>query len=326
MQAFSDNAAIHLKSSLIRFFRGFSLRQRFLVLPLLGLVVCSLLTAAFVYESQRQNALLNRTEQDLTAFNRYAGVFVNLTEQHIALDALLYSSGKMDEATLYDQAKQHLYKVQQAVRELEQALPSGDESASRDFAALRNELTVNAQAYRKTVNAAVAMATVDAVHAPDHLDRANERFTAMNRTFIGLLDLERNRINAEITARIRQSGISRTTIAFIGVSTAALLFFLSVVLSRLLTGSIEKQIRILTDLGAQAGARPGIGGSDEVERMTHAIAAFGQSLLELRESERRFSDLLRNVELVSLMLDREARITYCNDYLLRLTGWRHEEV
>ena len=46
----------------------------------------------------------------------------------------------------------------------------------------------------------------------------------------------------------------------------------------------------------------------------------------LRESERRFSDMLGNVELVSLMLDREARITYCNEYLLRLTGWRREEV
>jgi PAS domain S-box-containing protein len=47
---------------------------------------------------------------------------------------------------------------------------------------------------------------------------------------------------------------------------------------------------------------------------------------DLRESERRFSDMLSNVDLVSLMLDREARITYCNDYLLRLTGWRREEV
>jgi PAS domain S-box-containing protein len=47
---------------------------------------------------------------------------------------------------------------------------------------------------------------------------------------------------------------------------------------------------------------------------------------ELRESERRFSDLLGNVEMVSLMLDTNARITYCNDYLLRLTGWRREEV
>ena len=46
----------------------------------------------------------------------------------------------------------------------------------------------------------------------------------------------------------------------------------------------------------------------------------------LRESERRFSDLLQNVELVSMMLDREGKITYCNEYLLRLTGWRQEEV
>jgi PAS domain S-box-containing protein len=46
----------------------------------------------------------------------------------------------------------------------------------------------------------------------------------------------------------------------------------------------------------------------------------------LRESERRFSDMLGNVELLSLMLDSEARVTYCNDYLLRLTGWRREEV
>ncbi|MGA2578101.1 MAG: EAL domain-containing protein [Bryobacteraceae bacterium] len=47
---------------------------------------------------------------------------------------------------------------------------------------------------------------------------------------------------------------------------------------------------------------------------------------ELRESERRFSDVLANVDLISLMLDSDARITYCNDYLLRLTGWRREEV
>jgi diguanylate cyclase (GGDEF)-like protein/PAS domain S-box-containing protein len=46
----------------------------------------------------------------------------------------------------------------------------------------------------------------------------------------------------------------------------------------------------------------------------------------LRESERRFSDMLANVQLVSLMLDRAARITYCNDFLLRLTGREREEV
>ncbi|MFH7325159.1 PAS domain S-box protein [Desulfurivibrio sp. C05AmB] len=53
------------------------------------------------------------------------------------------------------------------------------------------------------------------------------------------------------------------------------------------------------------------------------LARLNQSL---RESERRFTDLLGNVEMVSIMLDREARITYCNDYLLRLTGWQPGEV
>jgi len=46
----------------------------------------------------------------------------------------------------------------------------------------------------------------------------------------------------------------------------------------------------------------------------------------LRESERRFRDMLANLHLVSLMLDREGRITHCNDFLLRLTGWTADEV
>jgi len=46
----------------------------------------------------------------------------------------------------------------------------------------------------------------------------------------------------------------------------------------------------------------------------------------LRESERRFSDMLGKIQLISVTLDRQAQVTFCNDYLLRLTGWRREEV
>ena len=46
----------------------------------------------------------------------------------------------------------------------------------------------------------------------------------------------------------------------------------------------------------------------------------------LRESDRRFNDMLDKVEMISIMLDREGGIVYCNDYLLRLTGWRRDEV
>jgi diguanylate cyclase (GGDEF)-like protein/PAS domain S-box-containing protein len=48
--------------------------------------------------------------------------------------------------------------------------------------------------------------------------------------------------------------------------------------------------------------------------------------LKLLESDRRFTDMLGNVELISVMRDNEERITYCNEYLLRLTGWRYEEI
>lgn len=47
---------------------------------------------------------------------------------------------------------------------------------------------------------------------------------------------------------------------------------------------------------------------------------------ELRESERRFSDMLATVGLASVMLDREGRILFCNDYLLDLTDRRREDV
>ncbi|MEO8217650.1 MAG: PAS domain S-box protein [Acidobacteriota bacterium] len=47
---------------------------------------------------------------------------------------------------------------------------------------------------------------------------------------------------------------------------------------------------------------------------------------ELQESERRFREMNNNLELISIMLDSEACLTYCNDYFLRLTGWRREEL
>jgi PAS domain S-box-containing protein len=44
------------------------------------------------------------------------------------------------------------------------------------------------------------------------------------------------------------------------------------------------------------------------------------------EDASRFKAAVSNLESIALMLDRDARITYCNDYLLRLTGWQRAEV
>ncbi|MGH8506973.1 MAG: PAS domain-containing protein, partial [Stenotrophobium sp.] len=47
---------------------------------------------------------------------------------------------------------------------------------------------------------------------------------------------------------------------------------------------------------------------------------------ELKESERRFQQILGNVQMLSVTLDTEGRITYCNDFLLQQVGWQRQEV
>ncbi|MDP3859484.1 MAG: PAS domain S-box protein [Stagnimonas sp.] len=51
-----------------------------------------------------------------------------------------------------------------------------------------------------------------------------------------------------------------------------------------------------------------------------------QAEVALRESDRRFSGLLETVQLAAVMLDVESRITYCNDYFLKLVGEAREAV
>jgi diguanylate cyclase (GGDEF)-like protein/PAS domain S-box-containing protein len=98
-------------------------------------------------------------------------------------------------------------------------------------------------------------------------------------------------------------------------------------------GNFEYEYRIVRPDGSirwiEARGFPIRDAAGKIVRITGVakdITERKQSAEELRESERRFSDVLGNVEMVSLMLDTNARITYCNDYLLRLTGWRREEV
>ncbi|BCS53726.1 PAS domain S-box protein [Geobacter sp. SVR] len=43
-------------------------------------------------------------------------------------------------------------------------------------------------------------------------------------------------------------------------------------------------------------------------------------------SEQRFREVLKNINLVAVILDPLGNIEFCNDFLLDLTGWKHDEV
>lgn len=51
-----------------------------------------------------------------------------------------------------------------------------------------------------------------------------------------------------------------------------------------------------------------------------------QAEQELKESERRFREIMETVELAGVTLDLTGNVTFANDFLLRLTGWSREEV
>jgi len=47
---------------------------------------------------------------------------------------------------------------------------------------------------------------------------------------------------------------------------------------------------------------------------------------QLRESERRYRELMERVHMIALMIDTRGDITFCNDYLLQLSGWSRKEI
>lgn len=46
----------------------------------------------------------------------------------------------------------------------------------------------------------------------------------------------------------------------------------------------------------------------------------------LHESERRFRDMLSNVDILAVMLDQSGNIVFADEYLLRLSGWTRQEI
>jgi diguanylate cyclase (GGDEF)-like protein/PAS domain S-box-containing protein len=51
-----------------------------------------------------------------------------------------------------------------------------------------------------------------------------------------------------------------------------------------------------------------------------------QNEATLKESERRFRETLERIQLIAATFDTQGRITFCNHYLLQLTGWLSEEI
>jgi PAS domain S-box-containing protein len=62
------------------------------------------------------------------------------------------------------------------------------------------------------------------------------------------------------------------------------------------------------------------------ERVLSALTELRAVEAASKESERRFREMLENVGLLAVTLDRDGIVTFCNNHMLHLTGWRRDEV
>lgn len=93
----------------------------------------------------------------------------------------------------------------------------------------------------------------------------------------------------------------------------------------------DEDERVLNTLAAQVGR---IYESDvnfvqierHAEQLQIEMRERENAVAKLRESERRFRQMLDNIHLMSVMVDTKARITYCNDHFLSVVGWTYDEL
>jgi diguanylate cyclase (GGDEF)-like protein len=288
-------------NGLAQSFGRFSLRQRFLVGPLLGLILLCALAAAFTWELHGETRLLKRlNDVEIAAYDRYSEVFVNLAEQHMALLDLLHATRGVDEEQLYEAKKRRLDRIANAVSDLEQTLQvAPPRDADTELFARHRELFARTLDYRNAASSAVTMPTLRFELSRSHITALNAKFTAMEQAFVSFLKAERASVRAEIASRVQRGETESAMILVGGVSAALLLMALSVILSRLLARALEAQIAALGALGAEAGSAVAVEGNNEIERIASAIAVFRKWLRRLQQSEQALT--VTNVSLTTAL-------------------------
>jgi len=97
----------------------------------------------------------------------------------------------------------------------------------------------------------------------------------------------------------------------------------------LFTGKGREEV-VITALneGADFYIQKGTDAPSQFAELAHKIRqAVRRKQVEERliESDRRFRKTLQTMNLIAFQLDNDGKVVFCNDYLLRLTGWNREE-
>jgi len=274
--------------------------MRFMVAPLLGLLLLAILTGAFLAQSYRQSALLARVaNEDLTQLTALVAMSVGLSRAHMSLFDLLDRRDHVSEEVLYDRATQRLDAIRSEVAKLRDALEAtiANDRAMGRASDAEIDLLGKSDQYLKAATRAIDVATLDTRLATEQLAHANDNYVALSLSFNALLDSERAEIGAEMLASARHSEVDNMAFGAIGLLLALLLLVFSLGISRIFTRSLERQLDSLVQLGREAGVQASRdGGGDQIDRIAAAIGMFRAAVLRLRAHDRELTSLNEALE------------------------------
>ena len=265
-----------------------SLRQRFLVAPVVGLVIVLGLTASYFLQSESQNQLIEKiSSSDLKDLNLYTKLFTDLSRYHLELYELFNAAGQqVDEGILYDQGVFIIDKISAITEEMESIVLSGSNEGTMPAAEAKQLLAEIAE-YRTAAISSVENTTVSLNKAPFYLSKANQHFSNLHEKFALELDLIRERIQSEASQQSTRFRQRTLLLAIIGLSSAFCLIVISFIAARVLSRKIRYIINDLFSLTAASNSTSmaADNASDEVERLILSLESFEQSLKTVQQQE-----------------------------------------
>ncbi|MDK9698577.1 MAG: PAS domain S-box protein, partial [bacterium] len=203
------------------------------------------------------------------------------------------------------------------------------------------ELSKNLELSIRLVRPSDPNRTSDEIHIIDVLKNSNEPYArfdnpSMSTGFVLIKDIwgEAN-ILLEVLIP-RELNTLRADEFVTSVLLLIVIAVMCIVLIGILSRTVFKRVELLSEQVSLIGSSleskqtTAISGDDELSGLSTEINRMLTRLQvtteSLRESEKRFRDILSNVQLLGFILDAKGHIQYCNRYLLRVTGYEFDEI
>ena len=163
-----------------------SLRSRFLIPPIIGVVITLILYLSSDNIISSHAKVFNELrETNLSQISKINLVITNLTNSNSEIISLLLESSSFDEEEVYTQGKKALNQLYQIEKQLNQSI-SDEDMLNIDGLEIFQQIKSSFSDYHQEAITAIEMASVDTSEAYYQLTIANNKLKDLNKLFIKL--------------------------------------------------------------------------------------------------------------------------------------------